>query len=537
MTTKVYKYGLLPPTAGAELVAQQCDLAWRSAVARLRAYEAYRDRRELLYQQQSDLLARVDEMRQRLEQARAALRRLRTGRKAPDSEAASLLRMQIRELAASLKASREAAKAERVRVREVGGLAALDRSLKDEYLSLARAFAAAGLFWGQRQLVEAAHDQRIKARDRLRIPEQWGAVGIQVQGGLSVDRLETDARVQITSEALPIPGRHGKPRPRLSLRVAPENGVAEWPIILHRPLPDGAMIRFVKVVCESVGRRLSWTAHFTVVVPDVTLRTDGDAVVVRPTFARQTNGWLIVAEGWDAAGPLTPLALHPRIEGALKKVADLRSIRDRERDTVLAAIEAWRQQVQPAGWPLGIARWESCDKLRRFVRQWWAVHRTEGDETIFAQAQAWAQQDLHLWDWERNAARKALGRRLHDYRTLAAMLATQYGELVIPATDYRIVARRRSVPERAETELSAVASRQRMLASPGLLRRVLVEAFQSRGGRVREAPSAPSALAMWRERSSAAEKVKTARKAKFSARHKVAMAEDENGSGRLSATG
>lgn len=521
MTVKVYKYGLLPPTAGAEVIAQQCDLAWRSAVARLRVYEAYRDRREALYQQQSELLARVAELRQRLAEARASLRRLRTGRRAPDSGEAALLKAQICAAAESLRAAREDAKGERQRVREAGGLAALDRDLKADYLSLARAFAAAGLFWGQRQLVEAAHDQRVKARDRLQVPQQWGAVGLQLQGGLPVDRLASDPRVSISPDATPIPGRHGQPRQRLRMRIAPGNGVAEWPIIMHRPLPAGAVLRFAKVVCESVGRRVVWTAHLTLAMPDVETRTDGEAVAIRPTFARRTDGWLIVSEGHDAAGPLIPFALHPRIEGALAKVADLRSIRDKERDQVLAAIEAWRQAVQPEGWPATIARWESCDRLRRFVRQWWAAHRVAGDEAIFAQAWAWSTQDLHLWDWERHAARKALGRRLHDYRVWAAGLAAQYAELVIPATDYRVVAKRKSTPERAETELTAAASRQRTLASPGLLRRVLVEAFRGRGGRVVELPAASSALVLWRERSSGVEKVRAARKAKFASRHRV----------------
>src|SRR5690606_32548115 len=145
----------------------------------------------------------------------------------------------------------------------------------------------------------------------------WGAVGIQIQGGVSPSDLADDPRVSITSAAQPVPGRKGRPQPRLRLRIAPNNGTAEWPIILHRPLPPEGSLRFVKVTAERLGRQGRWSAHFTVNLPDpvpaLPEGVDGRVVAVRPTFARVGNE-LIVAEMADTSGPLPAEALHPAIE-------------------------------------------------------------------------------------------------------------------------------------------------------------------------------------------------------------------------------
>src|SRR5690606_5470621 len=97
---------------------------------------------------------------------------------------------------------------------------------------------------------------------RLRVPETWGAVGVQIQGGISPAELADDARVRVTREALPVPGRGGKPRPRLRVRIGPDNGTAEWPIVLHRPIPEDGSIRFVKVTAVRLGRQVRWEVHF-----------------------------------------------------------------------------------------------------------------------------------------------------------------------------------------------------------------------------------------------------------------------------------
>ena len=525
---KVYKYGLLAPTAGENIINQQCDLAWRSAVARARVENDYRRERRELERMNLPMVARIHDLEAQIECSRAVLRGLRTGRDKPDGLDAEALRQGIATWREEIRQLRPEAARERAAFRGTGQAATIKQARHDRLLELAQAFAGAGLFWGQRQLVELAHDQRCKIReDSLRIPTEWDAVGIQLQGGLPVEGVEEDPRLCLTPAA-PVPGRSGKPCRRLRLRIGPADGVAEWPIILHRPLPADSTIRFAKVRRERIGRQLRWTAQLTLDMPDpVPVPRSEKMIAVAPRFVGSDDLGLVAATTRDYLGERTIYVLHPDIVGGLARATDLRAIRDTRRDAVLLAITAWLDQLaaRPVGWPATIARWESCDRLRRFVWEWWRTHRVDGDDVVFADAEAWAYQDRHLWDYERHAERGALDRRLHDYRNWAAMLAERYDAIIVPGTDYRRMAVRRAEPER-DHELSHEGSRQRVISSPGVLRTCLIAACASRGKRVLLSPHL-EVETMWRERSSAVEKVRTARTAKFSARHHHPAGEEE----------
>lgn len=526
---KVYKYGLLAPTAGAEIVAEQMDLAWRSAVARVRIETEYRERRAALERSALPTVGKIAGLTEDVERMRAALRQLRTGRKKPSTPEAILLTSEVRRVREQIKSLRPDAARERTAFRAAGELEALETWRKGKMLGAAQAFSAAGLFWGQRQLVEAAHDQRRKVwGERLRLPQGWGAVGIQIQGKLPVAEMAGDPRVQL-SAPLPNPNRAGKRRDYLRLlrlRIGPNNAVGEWPIILHRPLPEDGVICHVKVTREQVGPKTRWAAHFTLDLPDPAQVVGDDSVVaVAPRFIGVADGrGLCVADIAASDGTRAAYLLHPQIVGGLRRAEDIRSIRDKARDALLPVIAEWASAGRvPEGWPKAIAQWESCNRLREFVRGWWAQHRVAGDEAIYELAVAWAYRDWHLWAYEHGASRGAIDRRTHDYRVWAATLAKQYGALKVSAHDFRQMAVRKAEPER-ETELSRKASRQRMMAAPGLLRSILIAAFVSRGKRVFLSPHGDADM-MLRERSDAVEKVATARKAKFHKRHKVARDE------------
>jgi hypothetical protein len=526
MATKVYKYGLLAPTAGGDVIAEQCELAWRASIAMLRAHEAYRVEREALQRQLSSLCDELAAVRQQIAEDRKTLRGLKTGRQEPKDDGAVAVRTRIQMAAQRAKELAPVAKAERQALRTGERMAALETSLEAEYLRLWRAFTAAGLFWGQRQLVASAHDQRVKARGRLRFPDRWGTVGIQIAHGMAPSALANDGRCELT-DVQPVPGRKGKPRQRLRLRIGPNDAKAEWPIVLHRPLPEDASIRFVKVTCKRIGREIKWDAHFTINVPDVPVAAvvDPKVVTVRPTFT-QVGGEIIVAEMADAGGPLSPEALHPAVSGAVERARGLQAVRDKARDSLLAEIAARKERGEsvPPVLPATIARWESCDRLRQFVLGPWsraAATSPENAGELFVVALAWAKHDLHLWDWERHAAETSVARRTHLYRCYAAGLAERYDTVVVPSVNYAEMAQRRAKPEQ-ERELSKQASRQRVVAAPGLLRALVVQAFQSRGRQVIEVPAngSPAELLALARTVGRVKTVKV-RAAKFAKRHRA----------------
>lgn len=528
--TKVYRYGLLPPTAGREVIDRQCDLAWRSAIARLRAYEAHRERVNVVMRAEAPQVAELALVREQIASVRAELKLHKSGRHLPKTPEVIALRAQLSALVSQAKALAPLAKEKRADLwKTSGALARLSEALKSEYLRLARAFSEAGLFWGTRQLVEASHDQRIKtAKGSLRYPVSWGAVGIQIAGGMPVSDGLDDPRLAITAEAQPIPGRSGKPRPRLRLRIAPGDVCAEWPIIMHRPLPSDGSIRFAKVTATRIGRQVRWEAHLTVTMPDpMPVPMSSRIVAVRPTFTRVGDA-LVVAESADLAGELEPYALHPRIAGAMSRSHGLRAVRDKSRDDLLGRFVQWKADGRPlpAMWPREIARWESCDRLRQFILGPWTRQRADGDDDLYYFALAWAKHDAHLWDWDRHMVSSALARRLHLYRRYAHGLVQQYDVLVVPDTDYRVVAVRGAKPERDETALSVEASRQRMLGAPGELRRCLVQAFVSAGKTVLEAGGA-SPMELLSNRPDKPKDPKR-RKPKFAKRHKASASAEES---------
>lgn len=517
MPTKVYRYGLLTPTAGAELIDQQMDLAGRSAAARMRAYHDYCDARDDIYAHYAAAHTEMAALEGQIQMLRKALR---ADKRQTDLKATiHALRQRLREV-------RQRANTERAAVRAQGKLATLDAALKAEYLRLARLFTNAGLFWGQRQLVEAAHDQRVKTSRGQKPPVRTGfhAVGIQIAGGIAPAALAMDPRCSIT-DAQPVPGRMGQPRPRLRLRIGPHNGIAEWPIILHRDIPPDASIRFVKVTRRQVGFHTQWEAHLTVTIPDIIAPDDdGTAVAVKPRFRYdEATSALVAADACGSDGQRSVYAVSSEVVDGIRLVCTLQSIRDRNRDAFLPALVAWMAETKPPHFPSTIARWESCNRLRAFVQGYWATHRLAGDESIFAQASAWARQDAHLWTWAANQRQKVLARRTHEYREWAARLAARYSTVVVDTVNYAHLAMRHARPE-ADSVLHKRASQQRMLAAPGMLRAAVVQAFQARGKRVVEVD--PSDVeTMLRERAGGREKTVGVRRAKFATRHRSSMAQ------------
>jgi hypothetical protein len=576
---RVYRYGLLPPTAGEATIATQCDLAWRFACALFRLNEAYRQAREArateqphaapLREEWQRLKAGIDEDRTILRQLGTGKPRRRRPRSPADEEAAAALRQRIRERQARRKDLWPQVKAERGRLREAGYFAEIDAAHHAALEDLRHRFVDAGLFWGQQLLVEQAEQQRQQAGRDGRPPQRWDVVGIQIQAasattyppkGLmpvgAVQATKADPRVWISPQAQPVPGRRGAPLPRLRLRISAAGSPmewAEWPIILHRPLgavgytpqtralpkrarewviAEGAMVRWVKVTRTYIGPDVRWEAHITVDGPDPIPRAGTRVLAVRPTFARGPNNSLIVAEFWDASGTLPPFALHPHIlgegppgtgTGGFAGADRLQSIRDRERDTLITALRDWQAAWKPipACWPTTLERWQSCQRLRAFVQTTWAQARVDGDESLYAMASRWAAHDAHLWRWARHALTTAIARRDHEVRVRAATLLSHYDILKIPTIEkvnYRRIARRHSAPEQ-EQELSDKGSHQRVWAAPGRLRERFIQAALARGLRVVETdPGRPEEI--YRERPSDAPRRTTARAARFAKRHK-----------------
>jgi hypothetical protein len=537
MTTLVYRYGLRRPTVGGDLVDEQFRLAHdyqndlvrvekdrlaavRAAistdpeVARLDAtiaeYEARVEaRREEIRAKRSRRRSRVDTYEERAEirDVIALLRGLREERR-PAARAAA----KSPSIATAIEAHGVAAAAEAKRLRGV--------------------YAGRGLYWGTYLQVEqaaAAANRATGGDPRFRRWTGEGLVAVQTQKGrdrapgleVSVALGGTDTRLRV------VPTGRTKRGGRVafatvSLRIGSDGRApiwAEWPCVLHRPLPAGARIRWAKVVRRLEGPRAVWSLHLTLAVPDRDEHGTGAVAVdvgwrLRPDGVRVA--WIRSEDGADDREVLLERAAPDRngvVRGdmltALERVDGVQAVRDRKLSSILLILAG--RAARPRSPDRSVAEPEVVGWLRKHdailpdwlrartetIRSWrsparlaaltlaWREQRFAGDEEIYPMLEAWRYRDWHLWSWVTGAAGAAIRWRRDQYRRLAADLVSRYRTIVLERLDGRCLSRSQPL-ESEEVDVQAVARNRHRTAALGELRETLRHAFVRRGGEVIE---------------------------------------------------
>jgi len=510
---RVYRFGLLPPNENAELVRKQMRLAHayrntlteieRGRRAALRAaMSEYTDISEL----ESSVAAAAEAEENAARAARAAKSRDRSATAPSD-------------LRDALKAAREARKAitrtlrERRRaLRADPTVIAATDAINERAAELQRsAREYCDVYWGSYLLVEDAAQASRKmplydgaeANDpRFSRYRGEGHVSVQLQGGLPIkDAFSDDTRLRIRTglpatrkkNGTPLTGRRSKHRSMLLLRIGSEERDpiwASWPMIMHRPIPDGSIIKRTTVSVRLRGPREEWSCEITVELPVPIKRTCGHGAVAIDL------GWRLMGTEirigmWrgddDAAGELR---LSADLIGALRKADELRSIRDQRFNLVREVLVRWLATQDVPEWLQFATRtlsdWRSPARLAALAKRWRA-NRWDGDTDGYEPLEAWRYRDHHLWAWEESQRTKSLRHRREVYRIFAADLARKYGIIVLENFDLRPIARRASADtNKKENEM---ARSHRQLAAVSELRMALINAFRARGGEEAIVPS------------------------------------------------
>jgi len=303
-----------------------------------------------------------------------------------------------------------------------------------------------GLHWGTYQDV----DEAMAASCRMtKYPEpvsrksgSSGCVAVHLQPARTL-RDEGDTWVQIGRYLV----RHGSEfnksgqlRPKkyheIKVRVGSDGRWPRWAVVharLHRPLPAGAPVSWVRVKRRTVGSRERWEIHFTVSVPDrVPIPEDADTRVAACGVDigwRQLEGRVRVAYWWGTDGEHGEVCISNEVLGADEKADSLRAIRDRARNQFRDRLLSWIRTLPESSWIVEETRmihlWTKTWRFIRLVRRW-RNDRIEGDETVFADAMAWDKQDRHLWNWEAASREKRKRRVDETLRVLAVTLARRY---------------------------------------------------------------------------------------------------------------
>jgi len=261
-----------------------------------------------------------------------------------------------------------------------------------------------------------------------------------------------------------------------------EKGNPIWvivPTVFHRPLPRDAKIKWVYLTARRIACHTEWSVCF------VLSRKAGwqKADLAYSGSVGIDLGWRITPNGlrvayWrgndgDQGGVLIPCKDLSR----WKKAEDVRSIRDQHFDVARDALAAWLRDKAVPDWlaekTQHLRQWRSTARLAVVVLAW-REQRFKGDAESYAVLEAWRKKDKHLFEWEANQRRKAVAWREHLYRNLAAELSRRYKNIVVEDADWKDIGR---LPDAGESAGNQEANRNRVIASPGLLRRFVKERF------------------------------------------------------------
>jgi hypothetical protein len=241
-------------------------------------------------------------------------------------------------------------------------------------------------------------------------------------------------------------GEHGT----LWMRVGSDGRApvwAQWPIWVHRRIPDAAMWKWVRVSVRRVGpeREPIWSCEITVDDPAPTARSldmhlGQEAIAIEWCWEKLDDGRLRVARWADTRGASGDLALAAYDVEGISKPDGIRAVRDVLRNDVRKRLQrALHECNEPLPKWLADAAgtlhlWESHARLHDFAKQWRDA-RCDAARTAYEILDAWDLRDDHLWTYEANARRKALHRRDDRYRVWAARLAQTYRTVLLSDQD------------------------------------------------------------------------------------------------------
>lgn len=358
--------------------------------------------------------------------------------------------------------------------------------------------AACGLYWGTYLAVEDS----LRGVRKGRPPkfQRWrgdGHLAVQVQHGLSpaeaLAGVDNRLRIEPVPAAAWLPGGRHLRKTTVWLRVGPPGRPkkgegdrppvwAKVPIVLHRPLPDDARIKWVHLLRRRVAVHDEWSVSFVLTrasgwaKPDVAAE---GAVGIDVGWRLRPNG-LRVAYWLGSDGAEGELVLPSRWLGGFEKVEDLRSIRDKHFDAARGALMAWLKGRDVPEWFREVAaylpHWKSSARLARVVARW-RTARFPGDadplldaaalrsalsldppsgprgrnggptragrlgygspDSIYGIMEAWRQQDRHLCEWEGNQREKLQRQREDVYRNFGAQMRRRYRTAAVEALDLR----------------------------------------------------------------------------------------------------
>lgn len=283
-----YLYGADVPREGLEEFDTQLRLAneYRNRLIEIELERRRRVEQLLSQHQNAELADEVNRLATRLEELRQAIC-------AERQRARSRKSANTKELEREAKEVREQLREARQRLREMRRTVLHDPVVKDELHRIdiwardevrkarSKFSKEKGLYWGTYMIVEQAVDRarRSKRPPRLKKYTGEGSIAIQIQGGIPWEEIFNgkDTRIQVDPvppEAWLEKGRCRRAKmcrtiARIRIGSNPDR-TPKWleiPFWMHRPMPTGSKVKWVKVLRRRQGLRWKYYLLFTIELP------------------------------------------------------------------------------------------------------------------------------------------------------------------------------------------------------------------------------------------------------------------------------
>jgi hypothetical protein len=507
MNTIVNQYGLLRPRANAALVREQM---WLAHKYENNLIKIEKERRFLLRELEATPVEKVKVARATYEAAVATREAINKRISATRSKSRSRSetgedREELTKARVVVKEARVALALARLESRTdpflVAGRAAIEAAIHPRVLA---AYAESLCYSPTKDLIRSAMDQVRKMPlwdgtepndPHFRRWEGEGSVGVQLTG----ESCQTDEGRARWLQLVPLNelGKKANPSSRrscerrrmtLRMRVGSDGRDpvwAEWPMLMHRPLPPGAVLRRATVHCRRIGPTERWCVDLTIATPDEWRREECGAGAVSIDIGWRTmDGRLRVGVWLGEDGSGGEIAISSDLLESFREVDGLQSVRDKTLDRMRRWLWRWRQKrldTLPEWFVTETTylwEWESQERLARLVKRW-ERDCPELYPRVLAVVERWRYHDHHLWEWQEHARINTLATRNKQYREIGAMLARRYSVLVLEDFDLRKIARRPKTESKPENEH---AKKMRHRAATSKLRQACQQAFVSRGG-------------------------------------------------------
>ncbi|WP_170157671.1 zinc ribbon domain-containing protein [Thermodesulfitimonas autotrophica] len=296
--------------------------------------------------------------------------------------------------------------------------------------------------------------------------------------------------------------RRRKARTVLHFRVGTDaDGNPVWavlPMVMHRPLPEGGVVRQVSVVRERVGRHFRYKAVFTVQLFPNAIKEEPllDGVVAVDVGWRRVESGIRVAVWLDDHGNHGEVIIPDRLYREFLRLKELQSLRDTHFNEAKKILVEFLKKAQGMPeWLLeecrSLKEWRSPGRLVSLLGRW-KKNCFPGDKGILNWLSDWQQREDHLYDWQSHLRDQILRHRREIYRIFASQLADKYGVVVLEDFDLRKVVK--TPPPEEGTQGSIPPDYQRFIVAPSELRLCIVNACAREGVSVSLQPAAFTTL-------------------------------------------